>query len=167
MMRAGTRALVATILAAAATSSTADSATFTMKSITPEAALKAAQAALAHCRSLGFQATVAVVDRSGITQVLLRDRYAAPHTVDTAQRKAQTAINFKMDTAALDRELQPGRPGAGIRNLPNVAAIAGGAIIESSGSLVGAIGVSGAPGPASDAVCAAAGVKAIAEDLEF
>jgi uncharacterized protein GlcG (DUF336 family) len=67
----------------------------------------------------------------------------------------------------LDRELQPGRPTAGIRSQPGVAAIAGGAIIESGGALVGAIGVSGAPGPANDDLCAHAGIKAIAEDLEF
>jgi uncharacterized protein GlcG (DUF336 family) len=145
----------------------AQSATFTVRSLTPEAALKAAQAALAKCRAEGFQAAVAVVDRSGVTQVVIRDRFAAPHTVDTAQRKAQTAINFKTDTAALDREMQPGRPGAGLRNMPNVVAVAGGMVIQGGGALVGAIGVSGAPGPANDDVCAAAGVKAIAEDLEF
>jgi uncharacterized protein GlcG (DUF336 family) len=145
----------------------AQSATFTVRALTPEAALKAAQAALAKCRAEGFQVTVAVVDRSAITQALLRDRFAAPHTVDTAQRKAQTAINFRMDTAALDRELQPGKANAGIRSLPHVAAIAGGKIIEAGGALVGAIGVSGAPGPANDELCAVAGIKAIAEDLEF
>jgi uncharacterized protein GlcG (DUF336 family) len=145
----------------------AEGATFTTKSLTPETALKAAQAALAKCRAEGFQATVAVVDRSGITQVLLRDRFAAPHTVDTAQRKALTAVNFRMDTAALDRDLQPGKPSAGIRQLPNVAAIAGGMVIQGGGSLLGAIGVSGAPGPGNDDVCAAAGIKAIAEDLEL
>jgi uncharacterized protein GlcG (DUF336 family) len=145
----------------------ADSATFTVRTITPEAALQAAQAALAKCRAEGFQVAVAVVDRSGVAQVLLRDRFAAPHTVDTAQRKAQTAINFKTNTATLDRELQPGRASAGIRHLPHVAAIAGGMVIEGGGALVGAIGVSGAPGPANDDVCAAAGIKAIADDLEF
>jgi uncharacterized protein GlcG (DUF336 family) len=72
-----------------------------------------------------------------------------------------------MDTAALDRELQPGKANAGIRSLPHVAAIAGGKIIEAGGALVGAIGVSGAPGPANDELCAVAGIKAIAEDLEF
>ncbi|MGZ5037495.1 MAG: GlcG/HbpS family heme-binding protein [Usitatibacter sp.] len=159
--------LAAVVLALAAADCRAEGATFTVRSITPEAALKAAQAALAKCRADGFQVSVVVVDRSGITQVVLRDRYAAPHTVDTAQRKAQTAINFKMSTAALDRELQPGRPSAGIRNLPGVAALAGGEVIEAAGSLVGAIGVSGAPGPPADAVCASAGLKAIAEDLEF
>ena len=150
-----------------AMSARAEPATFPVRTLTPEAALKAAQAALAKCRADGFQVTVAVVDRSGITQALVRDRYAAPHTVETAQRKAQTAINFKMSTAALDRELQPGRPNAAIRNLPYVTALGGGEVIEASGSLVGAIGVSGAPGPQNDVPCAIAGVHAIAEDLEF
>jgi uncharacterized protein GlcG (DUF336 family) len=157
----------AACLAFAGTAAMAEHATFTVRTITPEAALKVAQAALAKCRAEGFQVTVAVVDRSGITQALLRDRYAAPHTVDTAQRKARTAINFKMNTSALDRELQAGKASAGIRNLPEVAAVAGGMVIEGAGSLVGAIGVSGAPGPANDEVCAAAGVKSIVEDLEF
>jgi uncharacterized protein GlcG (DUF336 family) len=161
--------MIARILAltALATGALAADATFTVRTLTPEAALKAAQAALAKCRAEGFQATIAVVDRSGVTLALLRDRYAAPHTVETAQRKAQTAINFKMNTAALDRELAPGKASAGIRQLPGVAAVAGGMVIEGQGALVGAIGVSGAPGPANDDTCAAAGIKAIAEDLEF
>jgi uncharacterized protein GlcG (DUF336 family) len=145
----------------------AEEATFTVKTITPEAAMRAAHAALARCRAEGFQVAVAVVDRSGITQVLVRDRFAAPQTVETAQRKAQTSVNFKMDTAALDRELQPGRPAAALRGQPNVVAVAGGVVIEAGGSLVGGIGVSGAPGPMNDDLCARAGLKAIAEDLEF
>lgn len=157
----------AALLALAALDCVGEGATYSVRMITPEAALKAAKGAMDKCRAEGFQVTVAIVDRSGVTLALIRDRYASPNSVDGAQRKAQTAVNFKMDTAALDHELQPGRPTAGIRNQPGVAAIAGGAIIESSGSLVGAIGVSGAPGPANDDLCAHAGIKAIAEDLEF
>jgi uncharacterized protein GlcG (DUF336 family) len=163
MMR---RAALASLVFAGAAAA-ADSATFTVRTLTPEAALKVAQAALAKCRAEGFQVTVAVVDRSGITLALLRDRFAAPHTVDTAQRKAQTAINFRMNTAALDREFQAGKPAAGLRHLPGVVAVAGGMPIEGGGSLVGAVAVSGAPGPANDDVCATAGIQAIAEDLEF
>ena len=146
---------------------TPEGGTFTVKAITPEAALKAAKGAMQKCRAEGFQVTVAVVDRSGVTVALIRDRFASPGSVEVAQRKAQTAANFRMDTAALDRELQPGRPTAGIRNQPGVAAIAGGVPIDAGGTLVGAIGVSGAPGPASDDLCAHEGLKAIAEDLEF
>jgi uncharacterized protein GlcG (DUF336 family) len=158
----------AAVLAVAAASATAHAeGTFTVRFITPEVALKAAQAALAKCRDGSFQVSVAVVDRSGVVQVLLRDRLAAPQTADTAQRKARTAANFRMDTLALDREMQPGRPSAGLRALPDMLAVGGGRVIEAAGGLVGAIGVSGAPGPANDDACAAAGIAAIAEDLEL
>jgi uncharacterized protein GlcG (DUF336 family) len=161
------RLAAAAVACSLAVNAAAADATFTVKTLTPEAALKAAQAALAKCRAEGFQVTVAVVDRSAVTQALLRDRYASPNSVDLAQRKAQTAINFRMDTSALDRELQPGRPAAALRGQPNVAAIAGGVVVEAGGSFVGAIGVSGAPGGANDEACAREGLKAIAEDLEF
>ena len=159
--------LAAAALACSAIACHGESATLAVRTLTPEAALKAAQAALAKCRADGFQVSVAVVDRSGVLQVLVRDRFAAPHTAETAQRKAQTAVNFKTSTAALDREMQPGRPSGGLRNLPYVTAVAGGDIIESAGALVGGIGVSGAPGPQNDVPCAAAGIRALAEDLEL
>jgi uncharacterized protein GlcG (DUF336 family) len=165
-VRAG-RAMLAALIALGTAGAPAQDATFTTRSLTPEAALKAAQAALAKCRAEGFQATVAIVDRGGITQVLLRDRFAAPHTVETAQRKALTAINFRMNTADLDREMQPGKPSAAIRALPYVTAVAGGMVIQAGGVLLAGIGVSGAPGPQNDDTCAAAGIKAIADDIEF
>jgi uncharacterized protein GlcG (DUF336 family) len=154
-------------ITSAAVAQGADPASFTIKVLTPETALKAAQAALAKCRAEGYQAAVAIVDRSGVTQVLLRDRFAGPHTVETAQRKAWTAASFRTNTADLDRVSQPGNPSFGIRQLPGVAALAGGMMIEAGGTLYGAIGVSGAPGPAADDVCASAGIKAIADSLEF
>jgi uncharacterized protein GlcG (DUF336 family) len=159
-------AAAAALLGLAASAAAAE-ATFAVRTITPEAALKAAHAALARCRSEGFQVTVVVVDRSGVTQALIRDRFASPGSVEIAQRKAQTSVNFRMDTAALDRELQPGRPAAALRGQPNVTAIAGGVVIQAGGSLAGGLGVSGAPGGMNDDLCARAGLEAIAEDLEF
>ena len=161
------RLAAAAALVGLAASAAAEDATFTVKTITPEAALKAANAALARCRAEGFQVSVAVVDRSGVLQALVRDRFASPASVYLAQRKAQTSANFRMDPAALDHELQPGRPAASLRGQPNVTAIPGGVVMQSGGALVGAIGVSGAPGPMNDDLCARAGLKAIAEDLEF
>ena len=141
--------------------------THAIKLLTPDTALKAAQAALKHCRDAGFQATVAVVDRMGVTQVLLRDRYAGPHTVDMARAKAYSAVSFRTNTAALADASQAGQPQSGIRHLPGVAAVGGGLMIEAAGSLLGAIGVSGAPGGDEDDACAAAGIAAIREDIEF
>ena len=142
-------------------------ATFTVKILTPETALKAALAAQKKCRDSGFQATVAVVDRLGVVQTLLRDRFAGPHTVDMATAKAYTAASFRTNTTELAEATQPGRPQSGIRNRPGVAAVGGGLVIEAAGSLLGAIGVSGAPGGKEDDACAAAGIAAIREDLEF
>ena len=145
----------------------AQDATFTVKVLTPETALKAAQAALKSCRDRGFQATVAVVDRMGVVQVLLRDRFAGPHTVDMASAKAYTAASFRTNTSELAEATQPGRPASGIRNRPGVAAVGGGLMIEAGGSLLGAIGVSGAPGGREDDSCAAAGIAAIRDELEL
>src|SRR6188474_1985307 len=145
----------------------AQQATFDLKSLTPETALTAARAALEHCRKAGYQVGVAVVDRAGVPQVFLRDRLAGPHTVDVALNKAWTAATFKVPTAALATETQAGRPMSALRSMPRVAAIAGGQPIEGAGALVGAIGVSGAPGGEADDACASAGITAIADALNF
>lgn len=145
----------------------AEAPMFTVKMLTPETALKAAQAALGKCRQDGFQTAVAVVDRSGVVQVLLRDRYAGPHTPDMALAKAWTAASFKQSTSSLAVETQPGKPMSGIRQLPRVVAAGGALPIEAGGNLLGAIAVSGAPGGEADDACAKAGIKAIADDIEF
>jgi len=142
-------------------------ATFTLRVLTPETALKAAQAALKRCRDGGFQVAVAVTDRMGVTQVMLRDRFAGPHTPRMARAKAWTAASFRTDTTALAAATQPGSPQSGIRHRPGVAAVGGGLMIEAGGSLLGAIGVSGAPGGKEDDACAAAGIAAIREDIEL
>ena len=159
------RALVA--LCFSVSCAQAADATFAVKLLTPETALKAAQAALKRCRDNGYQAAVAVVDRMGVLQVLLRDRFAGPHTVDMASAKAYSAVSFRTNTSELAEATQAGRPQSGIRHRPGVAAVGGGMMIEAGGSLLGAIGVSGAPGGKEDDACVAAGIEAIREDIEL
>ena len=126
----------------------------------------AAQAALAACRNAGFQVTVAVVDRAGIAQVVMRDRLAGAHTVDMAVDKAWTEASFRTSTSALAKATEQSSPQSGIRNRPRVAAVAGGLTMESAGALVGAIGVSGAPGGDRDEACALEGIAAVRDSLE-
>ena len=145
----------------------AQEGTFLVKSMTPESAVSAAREALAFCRKQGYQVTVAVVDRSGLLQALIRDRFAGAHTVDVATNKAWTAASFKVATAALAQETQAGKPMSGIRAHPHVLAAGGGQPIQAGGVLLGGIGVSGAPSGEIDDVCAQAGIRAIAESLEF
>jgi uncharacterized protein GlcG (DUF336 family) len=154
-------------LLALAASATAQEGLFASKSLTPETALTAARAALESCRKQGYQVAVAIVDRSGLTQVLLRDRYAGAHTVEVATNKSWTAASFRTATSALATETQAGRSMSGIRNQPRFMGIGGGLVIEGAGSVLGAIGVSGAPGGEADEACAKAGIQAISDALDF
>ena len=151
----------------ALTSAHAAEGTVTFEVLTPEAALQAAKAALNSCRESGYQVAVAVVDRFGGIQVVLRDQLAASRTVDTAVGKARTAAGFRTNTTEMVAITEEGKPQAGIRNLPGVTVIGGGMLIEAAGSLVGGIGVSGAPGPHLDDACAQAGIDDIEDLLEF
>ncbi len=145
----------------------AQDATFTIRVLTPETALAAAQAAQKKCRDSGWQVAVAVADRAGVPQVMLRDRFAGAHTPRTAIGKAWTAASFRTATSELAKMTQPGQPQSGIRNLPRVVMAGGGLPIEAQGSILGAIGVSGAPGGEADDSCARAGIEAIRERIEF
>lgn len=162
----------ATLFAAALTlgaqAATADeSATVTYKSLSPEVALEAAQAALKQCRTDGFQIAVAVVDRFGQPQVMLRDRYAGLPAADTATRKAYTALGFHAATSDLARSIKSGAMDSGLGRLPHVAMLGGGLVIEAGGTVLGGIGVAGAPGGDKDEACAKAGLAAIRDRIDF
>lgn len=135
--------------------------------LTTFAAQAAAQAALARCQKDGYTVAVAVVDRGGQPLAVLRDNLAGTHTTQTAVGKAATAVSFRTDTTELAAISQAGRPQSGIRQLPNVIAVGGGLLIRAKGSLVGGIGVSGAPGGDADDACAKAGVAAINDTIEL
>lgn len=137
------------------------------KLMTVDVAQKLAQAALAACRAKGYQVAVAVVDRFGNTQVLLRDRFAGAHTPETARRKAWTAVSFRSSTAELAKQTMAGSPQEEARNIPGVLMLGGGLPVNAGGAMVGGVGVSGAPMGTEDESCAAAGVDAVVADLEF
>jgi len=135
--------------------------------LTTAAAQTAAQAALARCQKDGYTVAVAVVDRGGQPLAVLRDNLAGTHTTQTAVGKAATAVSFRTDTTELAATTQAGKAQSGIRQLPNVIAVGGGLMIRAKGSLVGGIGVSGAPGGDADDVCAKAGIAAISDAIEL
>ena len=161
-------ALAATFLASAfAAPAAAQDATVTFRSLNPDVAYTLARAALEDCRKRGFQVAVAVVDRFGQTQVMLRDRFAGPHTPATAAGKAWTAVSFRTNTTELVALAKEGSPQAGVRNLPGAVVLGGGIMIEARGSIVGGVGISGAPGGAADDACARAGIEAVRDKLDF
>ncbi len=166
-MKNPTPLIFAAALFAATSVTHAEDATFQVKMLTPETALAAARGALEHCRKAGYQVAVAVVDRSGLTQVVLRDRFAGAHTVQVATDKAWTSASFRIPTAALAHETASDKPMSGLRGTPRVLPAGGGLPVEAGGFHFGGIGVSGAPGGEADEACAKAGIKAVADSLEF
>jgi uncharacterized protein GlcG (DUF336 family) len=160
--------IVAMLLAlGVAPAAAGDDAIVVYKSLSPEVALEAAQAALKKCRDNGFQVAVAVVDRFGQPQVMLRDRYAGLPAADTATSKAYTALSFRAATSDLAKSIQSGQMSSGLAQLPHIAMLAGGLVIETGGTLLGGIGVSGAPGGDKDEACAKAGLDAIRDRIDF
>jgi uncharacterized protein GlcG (DUF336 family) len=136
-------------------------------SLTLEAAQVAANVALKACQQRGAMVAVTVVDRSGLVLVTLRDTLAGMHTLDAATRKAWTAVSFKNSTTELVKLTSYNQASSGIRNLPNVAMIGGGLLIQEAGSIIGGIGVSGAPGGDMDDDCAKAGIVAIQDAIDL
>jgi uncharacterized protein GlcG (DUF336 family) len=145
----------------------AEEATVTYKSLSPDVALEAVQAALKQCRADGFQVAVAVVDRFGETQVLMKDRFAGLPASRAATDKAWTALGFRSNTADLAKSIASGQLDGRLASLPRVTMLSGGVVIESAGTLLGAIGVSGAPGGDKDEACAKAGLAAIRDKIDF
>jgi uncharacterized protein GlcG (DUF336 family) len=98
---------------------------------------------------------------------MLRDRYAGPHTPDTAQRKAWTAVSFRADTLALANNTQAGSAQSGARLITNALMIGGGVPVQAAGMTVAAVGISGAPSGEADDRCARAGINAVKAKLEL
>jgi uncharacterized protein GlcG (DUF336 family) len=157
----------AAVLAAAAMPAHAEDATVTYKSLAPDVAFDMARAALDQCRKDGYQVAVVVIDRFGQPLVVLRDRFAGLGAITIATGKAWTSVNFSRDSSEVVKAIQNGQMSAGLANAPNVLVLAGGLIVQSGGSIVGGIGVAGAPGGDKDEACAKAGLVAVQDRLDF
>ncbi len=144
-----------------------DEALVEFQSLKPNMAMELARATLESFREGGYQVAVVVVDRQGGTQVVIRDRFAGPHTIPTAEGKAWTSVSFRAPTLELDERISAGELSAGLRDIPGALFLGGGLPIEAAGSIVSGVGVSGAPGPDIDQDCAEAGIEAISEFLDF
>lgn len=165
-MKHGILGVVAVLLVHPALSSAAEEipVTVPIQRLSLDMAAKAAMATIQACRQKGMNITVAVVDRGGRQQVLLRDTLAMPLTVDLAQQKAYAAMNFNTPTSQLeDRFTSPFSPG----KIEGIILSAGGLPIAAGGTIIGGIGVSGAPSGKTDEECASAGLDAITTDLEM
>src|SRR5882672_8456143 len=78
----------------------------TQKSLSLGLAKTMAEAALAECKTKGFNTSVVVVDRAGQTIVSLRDENASAQTMEMARRKAYTARMFRLPTLEFQKRTE-------------------------------------------------------------
>ena len=76
-------------------------------------------------------------------------------------------MTFTGNSSDFVKAMKEGTIGAGLAGLPGVTPLAGGVVIQAGGSLLGAVGVAGAPGGDKDEACAKAGVVAVQDKLDF
>jgi len=136
-----------------------------MKLLSLDMARTVADAAIETCRKKGYQVSVVVTDRSGEPLVVMRDIYSNRYFTELAHGKTQAVIMANTTSA----ELRNNRPDMvnELNLLDGVMVLAGGVPLQVAGSLVGAVGVSGAPGGDLDEACARAGAEAVQETLDF
>ncbi|WP_373002720.1 heme-binding protein [Sulfurimonas sp.] len=130
-----------------------------------ELAMEVAKKSVESCRKKGYWVSAVVVDRSANVQVTLRDTHAARFTMEIAEQKANLVIMSGINSS----DFVPAR--SDIRNeLNNISGLImmrGGVAVKSGDIILGAVGVSGAPGGDIDAACAQEALKSLEERLAF
>jgi uncharacterized protein GlcG (DUF336 family) len=137
----------------------------TIKTIGLELARDIANETVMQCRKMGYQVSVAVVDRSGNLRVALRDDLAARFTLQIAEEKANAVIMAGVDSAEFVKNRADIR--MEMNHVNGITMLQGGLMITAAGQRVGAVGVSGAPGGELDEACAKKALETFAERLEF
>ncbi len=135
------------------------------KDLSLDTAVTIATTAAATCKERGFRVSVHVVGRSGEVLVALRGDNASPHTFENSMRKAYTARTFRVPSGEIAKRLKENPQFAAI-HLANVIATEGALPITVGDDVIGAVGVSGAPGGEKDEACARAAIDRAADQLK-
>lgn len=140
-------------------------AVITERTLSYNAALEMATAALESCRKGGHRVTITVLNRAGRTKVVLHDDGANPHTLENSLRKAYTSLTFRVPSGEFGKRMAATPPPHAAILLDKVTSGEGALPVVSNKEVIGSIGISGAPGGHLDAACAQAGIDKISAGL--
>ena len=124
-----------------------------------------AQGTIDACRKDGYQIAVVVTDRSGHPLVVMRDVFASDYMRQIAHSKSNAVVLSHMNSGDMRRDLADIVPE--LNHLPGLLVMRGGLPVRVAGSIIGAVGVSGAPGGELDEACAQKGIDAVQDRLDF
>ena len=135
------------------------------KDLSLDTAVAIATTAAATCKAQGYRVSVHVVGRNGEVLVALRGDNASPHTMENSMRKAYTSRTFRVPSGEMVKRLKENPQFAAVF-LTNVIATQGALPITVGDDVIGAVGVSGAPGGDKDEACAKTGLDKVADQLK-
>ena len=159
------KTFVATAFAALTLAGAANAEILTERNMPLDIAVEAADAAVKACAAKKFNVTVAVVDRAGITRIVLRADRAGPHTVAASRDKAFTAASARNATGAIAENVEKNPAARNMAAIEGFLLLGGGVPVKVGDEVIGAVGVGGAPGGHLDEECANAGIEKVKAKL--
>jgi len=115
---------------------------------------------VAICAKQGYKVWAVVVNLDGVRQAMLQGDGAPMHSQDNAYYKAYSAASLTLarnensTKEMFDRMAKAPVSTVPVTQLPNVTFAQGAIVIRANGQIIGALGVSGAPGGQYDEACA-------------
>jgi uncharacterized protein GlcG (DUF336 family) len=134
------------------------------KNISMGMALAIVQGTLDQCTKDGYKVSITIVDKAGNVAAQIRGDGTSPHTMDFSRLKAYTS-RTRNQTSLEFMKVTSDPANAYLRQIPGVVAVGGGVPIKAGNEVIGAVGVSGAPGGEKDEVCALAGIAKVEASL--
>ena len=135
------------------------------KNVSMAMALAIIQGTLEQCTKDGYKVSVVIVDKAGNVAASVRGDGTNPHTMEFGRLKAYTS-RTRGQTSLEFMKLTSDPANAYLKQIPNTVAVGGGVPIRAGNEVIGAVGVSGAPGGEKDEVCANAGIAKVADALK-
>jgi len=135
------------------------------KDLSAAMAVTIAQTAIATCTANGYRVSATVVGRNGEVLVQIRGDGTGPHTMENSFKKAYTARTFRIPSGEMEERLKK-NPQMGAQYLTGFTTGRGALPIMIGEEVIGAVGVSGAPGGDKDEACVKAGIEKVADQLK-
>ena len=145
--------------------SSANAELLARKDLTAALAMSIADTTIATCKANGYAVSVTVVGRNGEVLLQVRGDNTGPHTMENSFRKAYTSRTFRVPSGEIAERVKQ-NPQLPLLLLSNTTSAQGALPIKVGDDVIGAVGISGAPGGDKDEVCSKAGIDKVADQLK-
>jgi len=156
--------IVSALVSFVAFAASAHAQLVTHKDLSVNTAVTIAQTAVQTCKAQGYNVSAHVLGRSGEVLVAMRGDDTGPHTLENSMKKAWTARAQRAPSVNFANAVKM-NPTVGAIHLTNMVPAQGGLPIMVGEDVIGAVGVSGAPGGDKDEACAKMGIDKVAAQL--